>query len=161
MSKEKLISITKHILLGFVLITIGFAIGKEVTSQRMQKNEPDTINAGTGTDQVIVAYAHASIRCVSCNTIEKLIHETLSEQFAHELAKKRIILTDVNFQKDTAFAKKYEIVANCVVLRQIKDGKETAHKQLYKIWDLYEDAPAFKKYLSDEIRASLNSLTEG
>ncbi|MFC1766409.1 hypothetical protein ACFL6U_30565 [Planctomycetota bacterium] len=40
MNKEKTINIFKHGLLAFVLVTIGFAIGKEVTLRRLEQAPP-------------------------------------------------------------------------------------------------------------------------
>ncbi|MFC1766408.1 nitrophenyl compound nitroreductase subunit ArsF family protein, partial [Planctomycetota bacterium] len=74
-------------------------------------------------DQVVVSYAHATIRCVSCNTIERLIKETLDEQFAEAIIQEQVNFQEVNFQEDNRFAKRYEIIANCVVLRQIAQGQ--------------------------------------
>jgi hypothetical protein len=162
MSKDKIIFFIRQGLLAFVLVTIGFAIGKEVTLRRVAQAPPhDTISADTSLNQVVVSYAHATIRCVSCNTIERLVQETLDEQFAEAVTQKRIVLQEVNFQQDTAFAKQYQIVANCVVLRQIKQGQETQHQRLDKVWELYEDPSAFKAYLGDAIRSYFEGLPGG
>jgi len=161
MDKDKAIKATRSLLLAFVLVTIGFVIGKEMTLRRVWQAEPDKIIAPAGTDQVVVSYVHATIRCVSCNTIERLVQETLDEQFADAVAQKSLSFNEVNFQEDTAFAKQYEIVANCIVLNKITQGKGVKHQRLDKVWELYEDPPAFKKYLGDAIRAYLDPLPGG
>ncbi|MFC1763285.1 nitrophenyl compound nitroreductase subunit ArsF family protein [Planctomycetota bacterium] len=160
MTKEAGINILKRSLLAFVLVTIGFAIGKEVTLRRVQVGSPDT-SKKTGPDQVAVSYAHATIRCVTCNTIERLVKETLDEQFTEAMTQQRVTFTEVDFQENMAFAKQFKIVANCVVLRQIVQGTETKHQRLDKIWELYENPPAFKQYLGDAIRDYLDPLPEG
>ena len=158
MNKDKTISVLKYALLAFVLVTIGFGIGKEWTLRRVQMAaSPDTVSG----DTVIVYYAHATIRCVTCETIERLTHETLDEQFAAEKADGRLVFRAVNFQDDTAFAAQYEIVANCVVVSKITQGQEVRHQRLDEVWDLYEDPPAFKQFLGDAIRAHLDSATGG
>jgi hypothetical protein len=161
MANEKVINLTKQGLLAFVLVTIGFAIGKEVTLRRVAQAPHDAVPADKSLNQVVVSYAHATIRCVSCNTIERLIKETLDEQFAEAVTQQRVAFQEVNFQENTVFAKQYEIVANCVVLRQIVQGKETRFERLDKVWELYEDAPAFKQYLGDAIRSYLSDLSGG
>ena len=91
MNKEKTINILKHGLLAFALVTIGFTIGKEVTLRRLEQAPPhDALSTGQGKDQVVVSYAHATIRCVSCNTIERLIKETLDEQFAEAVIQEQV-----------------------------------------------------------------------
>lgn len=74
---------------------------------------------------------------------------------------KGVLCSEVNFQEDTAFAKQYEIVANCVVVSQVKQGQETRHQRLDEVWDLYEDPPAFKQFLGDAIRAFLKKAIGG
>lgn len=162
MNKDKTVSIVRQSLLAFVLVTIGFALGKEVTLRRVAQAPPHVVApVDTSLNQVVVSYAHATIRCVSCNTIERLVQETLDEQFAEAVTQKWIVLQEVNFQEDTAFAKQYEIVANCVVLRQIKQGQEIQHQRLDKVWELYENPPAFKAYLGDAIRDYMKPLLGG
>jgi hypothetical protein len=158
MNKEKAINIVTRGLLAFVLVTVGFGIGKEVTLRRMQTSAlPSPVVTG---DQVVATYAHATIRCVSCETIERLTHETLNEQFASELAAGRVVFRKVNFQEETHFAQHYGIVANCVIVSRIEQGKEIEHRRLDEVWELYEDPPAFKQCLGDAIRNYL-ATTQG
>ena len=158
MTNEKMINIFKHGLLAFVLVTIGFGVGKEWTLRRMQSNaSPETISG----DTVIVYYTHPTIRCVTCKTIERLTHETLDEQFASEKGDGRLVFKAVNFHEDTAFAAQYEIVANCVVVSKVTQGQEVRHQRLDEVWDLYEDPLAFKQFLGDAIRAHLDGTAGG
>jgi hypothetical protein len=155
--KEKTISTIEYILRGFVLVTIGFAIGKEVTLRRM-KAPATAPTMDTNRNGVMVYYAHATIRCVSCETIERLTQETLDEQFGPDVAAGRVVFKEINFQENTAFARQYEIVANCVIVSRMVQGQETRHQRLDKVWELYENPPAFKQYLGDAIRAYLHEL---
>jgi hypothetical protein len=159
MNKDKTVHIMKQALLAFVLVTLGFGIGKEVTLRRMQTmaSSSDMMSG----DKVIVTYAHATIRCVSCETIERLTHETLDEQFSEAVTAGRIVLREVNFQEDTGLAKQYEIVANCVVVSHIEEGQEIRYQRLDEVWDLFEDPPAFKQFLGDVIRNYLDTSTAG
>ncbi len=159
MTKEKMINLLKQGLLAFVLVTIGFGIGKEWTLRRMQVTIPS--GGAVSGDKVMVYYAHATIRCVSCETIERLTHETLDEQFAEAVAAGQLVFKEVNFQEDSNFATHYEIVANCVIVSQIEQGQETRHQRLDEVWDLYEDPPAFKQFLGDAIRTHLENPNGG
>ncbi len=80
MEKDKAMKVARSLLLAFVLVTIGFAIGKEMTLRRPQAK------SGYGNqgehDRVAVYYTHASVSCVTCKTMERLIKETVVEQFA-------------------------------------------------------------------------------
>jgi len=159
MDKAKMVNVAKRALLAFVLVTVGFAVGKEVTLRRVQgtTSTPGTTHGS----QVLVYYAHATIRCVTCETMERLTHETLDEQFAEAMAAGRLAFKEVNFQQDIAFAKQYEVVANCVIVTRVESGRETGHQRLDRVWDLYEDPPAFKRYLGDAIHTYLDTMPGG
>ena len=162
MNQKQTVAIVKQGLIAFLLITIGFAIGKEVTLRRVQ--QADTENAGpvhtAGMNKIVVSYAHATQRCVNCNTIERLVRETLDEQFAEAVAQERLAFKEVNYQEDTLFARNYAIAANSVILHRIVQGEESDYQQLDRIWELFRDPPAFKQYLTDAIRADLDTLPE-
>ncbi|HSW02533.1 MAG TPA: nitrophenyl compound nitroreductase subunit ArsF family protein [Sedimentisphaerales bacterium] len=159
MDKAKIVNVMKHTLLTFLLATIGVVIGKEMTLRRGQ-HTPSQSGITQG-NQVVVYYAHATIRCVTCETIERLTHETLAEQFAEVLVAGTLVFKDVDFQRDAAFAKQYEIVANCVVVSRIESGRERTYRRLDGVWELYPDPPAFKRYLGDAIRTCLDALPGG
>ncbi len=159
MNKDKTVHMLKQALLAFVLVTIGFGIGKEWTLRRMQAMA--SASGAISGDKVMVTYAHATIRCVSCETIERLTHETLDEQFSEAVAEGRIVFREVNFQEDTGLAKQYEIVANCVIVSQFEQGQKTRYQKLDEVWDLYEDPPAFKQFLGDAIRIYLDPSIAG
>jgi hypothetical protein len=148
---------TTYALVGFALLTIGFALGKEVTLRRLQSVEMATPNAALTGDKVLVYYAHASVRCVTCETIERLTQETLNQRFADPIASGRMVFKQVNFQTDQAFARQYEISANCVVVVDIQDGKETDYNRLEGVWDHFKDPPVFKDYIAKAINAYLLS----
>lgn len=159
MDKTKMVRVAKHTLLAFVLVTIGVVIGKEMTLRRVQ-DMPSPSGSIQG-NHVVVYYAHATIRCVTCETIERLTHETLDEQFSQALAAGTLVFKDVDFQRDGAFAKRYEIVANCVIVSRIESGRERTHRRLDQVWELYPDPPAFKRYVGDAILAHLDALSGG
>ncbi len=144
-----------YVLLGFALLTIGFALGKEVTLRRLQSAEKTTTDAAYTGDKVLVYYVHASVRCVSCETIERLTQQTLDERFANPIASGRMVFTKVNFQEDQAFARQYEISANCVVVVNIQEGKETRYNRLEGVWDHFKDPPVFKDYIAKAVNAYL------
>ncbi len=159
MTKDQGINILKHGLLAFVLLSVGFAIGKEMVLRQTETPSEDRRSDSSKTkNQVVVSYVHATIRCVSCNTIERLVKETLDEQFANAISEETITVAEINFQKDMDFARQYEIVANCVVLHRMVQGNEVAYQRLDKVWKLYEDPTAFKQYLGHAIQSYLDLL---
>ena len=92
--------ILSGLLLVFVMVTIGFALGKEVTLRRIQNREggetpvptptgtgekPSTTDTAASKDHVIVYYFHGDIRCPTCKTIESQTHDTVQSDFAAQL----------------------------------------------------------------------------
>jgi hypothetical protein len=155
---EKTQKILRNLLGGFVLVTIGFALGKEVTLHRLQA-APVPGDQGPG-DRVAVYYTHASVSCVTCQTMERLIKETLAEQFAAAMANQVLTFQKVDFQQDRAFARRYQVVANAVVVSLIKQGREQDAQRLDDIWNLYQDPAAFKQYVGNAIQSYVQRLAE-
>ena len=157
--------ILSGLLLVFVLITIGFSLGKEVTLRRLQAREPGTSGekpdangvAVGPTDQVIVYYFHGTVRCKTCNGIEKSAHEIVNSQFAEELKSGRVAWHTENFQEREDLAKRYEVTSSTVVVVEIRGGKEVAFERLDMVWELTGDVEALKKYVALNITQHLKS----
>ena len=98
----------RNVLLAFVLITIGFALGKESAQRRIAAAVPAGSGNSTarpvadakGQTKVLVYYAHTTFRCVTCNTIEALTQKTLKRRFGDESAAGVVEWRVVNFQED-------------------------------------------------------------
>jgi hypothetical protein len=143
-------------LLGFVLITIGFAIGKEVTlRQKAPSVSFDHAPASAGPEKLIVYYMHATVRCVTCNTIEKMAHAIVQRDFARELQDGRLDWQVVNYQEREDLAKRYNVASNGVVLVKLKDGKDLRAQVLKDVWVLVDDKPKFEQYVAEAIHAEL------
>jgi hypothetical protein len=150
-----------NILLWFVLITIGFAIGKEVTLRSVQKGEvlasdAATAPSATSAEKTIVYYMHGRIRCVTCNTIEKQAKELVNREFAKELQDGRLEWQLINYEEREDLAKRYNVTTNGVVLAKLKDGKDVRSPQILEdVWTLWDERSKFDKYVADAIRVYL------
>ena len=147
-----------RLLLGFALISIGFAAGKHVGKSAIapvQSADPPVGRASTRQSAVAVYYMHATFRCVTCNTIEKMTRELLDSEFAEELKAGAVRLEAGNFQENEALARRYEVVSSCVVVTQVRDGEVVAYQRLDDVWTLMKDPPAFNRYVGDAIRGYL------
>lgn len=160
---KRTLPIVKNVLLAFVLVTIGFAAGKEATlrsirgaaaSPGAQPATPASPQAERA-DRVLVYYVHASIRCTTCRTIEKMTREVLESQFTDALADGRIQWREADFQEDEALARRYAIESSGVLVVTVRNGKETGVQRLDEVWTLLKDPPAFEKYVGDAIRRAL------
>ena len=151
-----------RLLIGFVLVSIGFALGRE--SARREARQP-AADAGTaiptahqaGQDKVIVYYMHQTFRCVTCNKIESLTGELVKIDFAKPLQDAQLEYRQVNFQENEALAKRYNVVSSCVVLVKVRDGKEVEHKKLDDVWLLIDDRDEFVAYVGGAIREYLGA----
>ena len=155
---ERLRKIARGVLLAFVWITVGFALGKEATLRGVRSAAPLPAAMETSAarpDRVEVYYLHATFRCVTCNTIEKMTRGVLESRFAAELADGRIQWREADFQMDEALAKRFEVVSSCVVVAGFRDGKETGYQRLDEVWTLLNDPAAFERYVGDAIRKVL------
>ena len=145
--------VVRTILLAFVLVSIGFALGKEVTLRRL----PATGSTASVTegDKVVVYYLHTTFRCVTCNEIERLAKALVETEFAEDLSAGRIEWREVNFQQDDALAKRYEVVSSCVVVATRSGGKETGFQRLDEVWTRFKDPADFNAYVGEAIRKGL------
>lgn len=156
MTAKKAIS---NLLLAFVFISIGFAIGKETTLSGIRRTRAGEIAATTqpsGSDKVIVYYMHQTFRCVTCNQIESMTGELIRTDFAKELADGRMEWKKVNFQEDEDLAKRYNVASSTVVVVRLLDGKEIGHQNLDKVWTLSSNRDEFVKYVGGAIREALS-----
>ena len=80
-------NVLRSLLLGFVLVSVGFCLGREITlrSRRATPQRPGAPAEGAP-DKLIIYYMHPTFRCATCNRIEKMTREVLDQDFAAELA---------------------------------------------------------------------------
>lgn len=150
--------IITNVLLSFVLISVGFALGKAMTMKNARNAKADESAATSlvgGKDRVIVYYMHQTFRCVTCNQIEEMTDELIRTDFAEELKNDRIEWKKVNFQENEELAKHYNVASSSVVVSRIQNGRETGHQTLDKVWTLSSDQDEFVKYVGDAIREKL------
>lgn len=149
----------KNALLAFVLVTVGFAIGKETTirSTRHTSAKVPAIREAGQAAGIDIYYLHAMVRCATCNSIERMTHEVLTSRFAAELADGRINWRVANFQEDEKLAKRFQVVSSGVIVaRTDKEGKES-YRSLDDVWTLIDDPAAFKKYVAKAVREYLSA----
>ncbi len=156
MSKKKHITWIKNLLLIFVFISIGFALGRHSVKPVAPKTLPSSANKTS----VQVYYLHSTFRCTTCNTIEKMTKALLDRQYKAELASGNMVFHEVNFQTDEALAKQFGVAASCVVVAAIKDGKTVGFQRLDKVWTLMKDPSAFDKYINNAITAMKQKTEE-
>ena len=142
---EKLQHIVTRVLIMFALISIGFALGKN-----SKVHSPSTTKVANGT-YIQVYYMHSTFRCVTCNTIESMTKKLLDTEYSTALEESKIRWKEIDFQENEELAKKFEVVASCVVVANIDDGAIVDFKRLDDVWTKMKNKQEFDAYVSAAI----------
>ncbi len=146
-----------RLLLAFVLISIGFVLGKETAQRRLAGPAKDAPADAAGGDKVVVYYLHATFRCVTCNLIESMGEELVRTEFAEAVRASRLEWRAVNFQEDDELATRYQVGGNLIVVARFRDGKEVESRRLDRVMELAGKREEFQAY----VRAAIRELLEG
>ena len=146
-----------RLLVGFVLVSLGFALGRDVTQRRLRSPQTATPAAAANApampaDRIRAYYLHGTIRCVTCNAIEHTAKQLLDSEFAKDLADGRITWREVNFDREPALAKRYNVAASTLVLVKEINGKEVAFRRLDDVWTLAEKPAALQAYIRQNLQ---------
>ena len=144
-------------LLAFVLVSVGFAVGKETTRSRMLAQAEVVPVGAPGEDKVMVYYMHASFRCVACNMIESMGEELVRTEFADAVRASRLEWKPVNFQENDQLATRYKVGGNMIIVAKFRDGKEVASRRLDRVMELANKRDEFMTY----VRSAIQELLEG
>jgi hypothetical protein len=150
---EKVKPIISKTLIAFVLISIGFLLGKHSVRQ----TKTNQINDHAQSNYVKVYYLHSTFRCVTCNTIEKMTRNLLENSYKEALASGMIQWQEIDFQENEMIAKKFGVIASCVVVAAVKNGEISNFKRLDEVWTLMQDTQKFNLYISGAIDAYLSA----
>ena len=146
---KKIVKVFKNVLIIFVLVSIGFALGKHSVAKKTVQE--DTKKASL----VRVYYMHGTLRCTTCNSIQRMTEQLLEDKYLQEMVDDKIEFTEVNFQENENLAKRFDVLASCVVVAKIQAGKIVAHQRLDKVWTLFQKPAEFNAYISKAIQVYL------
>lgn len=155
---------TTRLLLGFVLVSIGFALGRNQALRQARAAAPVTRPAAAAAATPAPApagaalrayYLHGTFRCATCNRIEQTARRLLETEFAREMASGRIVWRSVNFDQEPELAGRYNVAASTLVLAQEVEGREVAFRRLDEVWSLAETPEPLKAYIRDNVEELL------
>ena len=158
-------TIISKVLMAFVLVSIGFAVGKEMAMRSMAQNGDSIQQAAISTsanptdptqNKVIVYYMHATFRCFTCNSIESMAKEVVENDFAEALADGRVEWRVVNFQENVALGRRYGVGTATVVVVKTEGEQEVEFKRLDEVWKHVNNPSAFKQYIDENIQTYLD-----
>ena len=152
-----------RILLGFVLVTIGFAAGRR--SAPRSTDDATTMRAMAAVpaepvDQVVVYAAHMTFRCPECNQIEWFARELIETEFEQELADGRLDIRTVDYMRNSDFARKYNISSSTLVVARIEKGIEREYQRLDEVWAKVRNREEYFDYVRAAIQESLKYLDD-
>lgn len=144
-----------RLLLGFVLITVGFAAGRRTAPTPEAETAPEA--SDTPAPQVVVYAAHMTFRCPECNQIEWFARELVESEFADALADGRLVFRSVDYMRDTAFARSYNISSSTIVVTRA-DSKE--FQRLDDVWTKVRNREEYFDYVRAAIRKHLEQAED-
>lgn len=146
---------TSRLLMGFVLVTVGFAVGRRTAPQAATSDSRAMPTEATTSEQVVVYAAHMTFRCQECNQIEWMARELVESEFAAELDSGELDFRTVDYMKNTEFAKRYNISSSTIVIVRVIEGEEYDFKRLDEVWTKVKNRDEFLAYVRTAIRDSL------
>ncbi len=157
MNKETLRIWTARLLIGFVVFTIGFSVGRK-SAPLPEPGTFATEAATTEVGHVRVYAAHMTFRCPECTQIELLTRELLQQEFQDELADGTILFQTVDYMRDRAFARRYNISSSTVVVVPLRGEKQDDFQRLDEVWTKIHNRDDFFAYVRSAIQTSLDTL---
>jgi hypothetical protein len=111
------------------------------------------------TAKFTVYYFTGKARCASCYKIENYTKESVEKNFAKELKAGTMVfkMVDIDEPEFSHFIKDYNLFTKSVVVSKVVGGKETAWKNLEKVWSLLNNQETFMAYIRDEIKAFMEA----
>ncbi len=158
MMREALKTWVSRLLLAFVLITLGFAWGKQSARKEAALTHGGAQHVPEAGNKVVAFAAHMTFRCHECTEIERMTHALIVNEFAEELAGGQLSFRVIDYQKNPEFARQHHVFSSTVVLVAFRDGVEVGSDRLDHVWTLANDADQFNAYLRGALRERLLSL---
>jgi len=141
------------LLAAFLLVSIGVAIGKEMT---LRQAAPSAEFAVSGETKVVVYYMHG-IPCVTCTFIETTARNLVLDEFAGAVEAGRMEFVSVDYLEpaNALLADQYDVGSNMVIAVRLEGGRETARVRLDEVMELAADEDRLRQYLREGIRTAL------
>lgn len=147
------------LLMAFLLVSVGVAIGKEMIAARAQpESEPVT---AVGEEKVMVYYLHG-IPCITCTMIDTTASGLVRDEFAAEVEAGRLKYVSLNYldRENEALADKYNVGSNMIIVARFRDGQEVQRVRLDKVMELAIQGEQLADYIRQGIRACLEGDQE-
>lgn len=148
----------KTTVLWISAILILLAIIKTIN----HRDQPDIKHDSHKTNQhlkpnhIAIIYYQYGARCTTCIRMEEWTKEATQQNFQTELNNGSLIFQSIPADQDSVV--KYALTSKSLLIKEIQKGKEITWSNLEKIWDLNDDEQAFKTYVTQAVKSTLNKL---
>ncbi len=153
------------VLLGFVAVSVVFAIVKETTksapSEQADVERPAVQKASAPVDvspeKVIVYYFRTNVRCATCTKFETYSRKAVVTGFQNALEGGRLEFKIVNLEEpgNEHYVKDYKLYTKSIVVVEMKGDEQVRWNNLDKIWQLVSSEEKFIDYIQEGVRSYL------
>lgn len=154
--------IATRLLLAYVLITIGFSLGKHSVLNRMTADAAAISTSNSSLPDlkkaVKIFYMHSTFRCVTCSAAETLALELVDKEFAEARKTQALLWENVNFQENAALAKKFDVIATCMVIATVENDQIIDFVRLDDILTLSDKPAEFNTYVRNALSKELSKI---
>lgn len=167
MKTLKLKHIVTVLLLIFVVVSIAYAVVREVREATSRDVKPIAINPTINPNEVdqafkkvVVYYFHTTARCDSCKTIEAYSHEVVTTKFKKELDNGTVEWQVINIDRPEHqhFIQDYQLTAMSLVLVQKSESAQLKWKNLNEVWHHVDEKETFFSYVENELKDMLKDV---
>jgi hypothetical protein len=151
-------------LIAFALLSVGFALGKEMARARHGEPreaglvEPSPPPDGNG---AVVYSLHTDKRCRTCEAIESLTERVVAGRFARPLQAGRLAYRAINYQRRPSVGRLFDLDSGTVVVARYRQGRLIDHRALDDVWVLWTRPERFEAYLAEAIANALRRPPRG
>lgn len=154
-----------RVLLIFVLVSIGFSLGKHsagvANSPEGAETQAQAIVSAEAPGKVLHLYsAHMTYRCFDCSSIQAITKELLDTEFSHELESGKIIYHAIDYIKNPEFSGKYDVSASTVVLVLRSGDADIDYERLDGVWTRLGNTDVMKAYIRAPVQKFLTRITD-
>lgn len=152
-------SIVTVSLLVFVLASLAVMVVKEVGREEQPIADSSDPVAAEASPAVIVYYFHGNQRCDTCRTIEAFGEEAVTTAFATAIENGDLEWRTVNVDKPEHehFLTDFELSSKTIVVAGASGSAEAQWVKLDRVWQLFDDKPAFTAYVQEGISGFMES----
>jgi hypothetical protein len=151
-------SVIRWILLGFVLVSLVFAVLKvtDKSGRREHYSLYEQLSI-SGDDVILILLFHNRVRCTMCLNMEQHIRSLMSEDYTELVEDKRIlfILMDMNKAENKSLNERFRLYTASVVIVKMIDKEEVDSVILNDIWEHHKDGAVFREKITKELETLL------